>query len=291
MAPLDSQVCQVWPIDTANACWDVPATTPQTTIDFWQRAASQYLWARTGRRLGPSCPVTVRPCRKRCAEGFMDLLRWPGGVANSTGGWIPYIGPDGQFRNATLCGCAANCHCGPELCDVELPGPIHDITQVTVDGLVVDPISYRTVDGNKLRRVTDLSSGEPVNECWPSCQDLSRPETLPETFSVTYRTGLVLNGLATAAVTELTAHFIRGCSGCGDGCGGGGLRQNLASKSRQGVDLEFVDPAQVFGADRTGIEIVDWFIQSENPYGLASTLRVLSPDAGTRGRNLPEIWR
>lgn len=290
MAPLDSHMCDVWSLDTTNACWDIPDTTPQTTIDFWNRAASEYLWKRTGRRLGPNCPVTVRPCKKSCADGWASRLSfWPAGYNGSP--WIPYIGTDGEFRNATLCGCAANCHCGPELCDVVLPGPIYDVTEVTVDGVVLDPGEYQTVDGNRLRRLTSIPAGEPVNECWPSCQDLSRPDTMAETFAVTYRTGLLLSTMARAAVTQLTAHFIRGCSGCGDGCGGGGLRQNLQSKSRQGVDLEFVDPQQIFNDDRTGIEVVDWFIKSENPLGLGSTLRVLSPDAGTRGRNLPEIWR
>lgn len=280
---LDSQNCTKWPIDVDNACWDIPAGTSQARIDLMHRAASDYLWMRTGRRLGPSCPVTVRPCKRSCFEGYGLSRFLYQGQHLSTGGWIPYM-VDGEMRNASLCGCATACHCGPELCEVQLPGPVYDIVSVTIDGLAVDNATYRVDDGQFLTRVNDLSSGTETALCWPSCQDLTLRESQPGTFSVTYRTGLGLSGLATLAVTELTAHMIRGCSGCGDGCGGGGLRQNLASKSRQGVDLEFLDPSQVFEADRTGIQVVDWFIQSNNPYGLASQMRVLSPDAPRRPR-------
>lgn len=282
---LDSHPCEAWPLDRDAGCWDVPDGTPESTITQWNHAATEFLWAATGRRLGPSCPITVRPCRKKCMDGYLDLLRFPGGVANSTGGFIPYIGADGQFRNATLCSCRHSCNCGPEICEVVLPGPIYDLVEVRLDGDVVDEAGIVVVDGTKVRRIT-LSDDD--DSCWPSCQDLTKRDG-PGTFSITYRTGLILTSMAQMAVTELTAHFIRGCDG---GCGcGADARQNLQRLSRQGVDLEFADPQQVFNDGRTGIEIVDFFIRSMNPYGLGSTLRVLSPDAGTRGRNLPEIWR
>lgn len=279
---LDSQTCTVWPIDRTNMCWGVPDTTPEATILAMQRVASDYLWARTGRRLGPSCPVTVRPCRKSCFEGY-GYSRWlnQGQGLQQTGGWIPYL-VDGEFRNATLCGCAQECHCGPELCEVRLPGPVFDITNVTIDGLTVDSATYRVDDGQYLVRINDLSSGEETSLCWPSCQDMTLREANPGTFSVTYRTGLNLSGLATLAVTQLTAHLLRGCAG---GCGcGASTRQNLSRLSRQGVDLEFVDAQEVLSDGRTGIEWVDHFISSQNPYGLGSQMRVLSPDAPKRPR-------
>ena len=279
---LDSQLCNTWPIDRENGCWDVPATVTEARILFMQRAASDYLWARTGRRLGPSCPVTVRPCRKTCFEGYGYGRFLNQGQYQSTGGWIPYMF-DGQMRNATLCGCQSECHCGPELCEIRLPGPVFDVTDVRINGLVVDSATYRVDDGQYLTRITTGAAAD-EERCWPSCQDMTRRESEENTFAVTYRSGLGLSGLATLAVTEMTAHLIRGCAGCGDGCGGGNLRQNLRSKSRQGIDLEFVDPQTVFNDDRTGIEVVDWFIKSQNPYGLGSQLRVISPDAPKRPR-------
>ena len=288
MATLASGLGRPWPIDRANACWDVPATTTEAQIVLMQQAASDYLWARTGRRLGPSCPVVVRPCRKSCFDGYGLSGRFLNqGQYQSTGGYFPYMA-NGRMYNATLCGCVSDCHCGPELCEITLPGPIFDITEVMIDGTVVDPFTYSVYNGNTVTRMNSPAVGETpeTNRCWPACQDMTLEGQLPNTFTITYRTGLRLSSLATLAVTELTAHLIRGCAGCGDGCGGGSLRQNLRSKTRQGVDLEFVDPQQVFNDDRTGIQVVDWFIKSTNPQGLGSQLRVLSPDAPRR----PRIW-
>lgn len=283
---LDSTNCTVWPIDTDAGCWDIPADTPASTITTWQRFASEYLWAMTGRRLGPSCPFTVRPCRKSCADAygisrFLNQGQYNG--LQATGGWIPYLGADGQFRNASLCGCVRDCHCGPELCEVDLPGPVYDIVEVRIDGLVVDSGTYVVSDGRYLTRVNSgLANDEPL--CWPSCQDMTLTDAHENTFAVTYRTGVNLSGMATMAVTELTAHLIRGCNG---GCGcGAGTTQNLQRLTRQGVELEFADASQVFQDGRTGIDHVDMFIRSMNPSGLANPLRVLSPDAPRR----PRIW-
>lgn len=281
MTPLNAGNCDPWPINTAVGCWDVPADTPPATVEMWQRVASEYLWAMTGRRLGPSCPVTVRPCRKSCFDASWLSGRFLNqGQYLSTGGFIPYM-MNGRMYNATVCGCDTDCHCGPELCEIDLPGPVFDIQSVTIDGAVVDPATYGIYDG---RYLTRLNTGVATDEakCWPTCQDMTLPPTEVGTFAVTYRSGLALSSMATMAVTELTAHFIRGCNG---GCGcGSGTRQNLQRLSRQGVDLEFADPQELFTDGRTGIETVDFFIRAANPYGVADQLRVISPDSPKRPR-------
>lgn len=283
MPPLSSHMCTTWPLNTDAACWDIPAGTPQATIDFWHRAASEYLWAATGRRLGPSCPVTVRPCRKSCAEGYGQYFnqgQFLGSGFQFTGGMIPYMA-GGRMYNATLCGCTADCHCGPELCQIELPGPVYDIVDVQLDGFTVDSATYALYDARFLTRINDPQDEIEEPHCWPTCQDLTLTPAHPGTFSVTFRTGLSLNNMATAAVTELTAHFIRGCNGCGCGTG---TQRNLSRLSRQGVELEFVDPQSLFDNGLTGIPVVDWFIRVQNPDGLTKQSRVLSPDAPKRPR-------
>lgn len=275
MAPISAAPCDPWPVDFS--CDTIPDGTSQDVIDRWVQVATEYLWSATGRRIGPSCPIEVRPCRRACMDGFIDLLRFPGGVANSTGGWIPYIGMDGQFRNASLCGCRTDCHCGAELCEIELRGPVYDIVSVTVDGAVVPANTYGVHDGRFLTRLNPVPvpDGEDGN-CWPSCQDMTLPATQTGTFAVNYRTGVAVPALGVAAVSALAAHFIRGCNG---GCGCGvGTRQTLQSLSRQGVQLEFGDPQTLFDDGRTGIEVVDYFIRQYNPQGLPNPMRVLSPD-------------
>jgi hypothetical protein len=236
------------------------------------QAASEYLWIMTGRRLGPSCPVTVRPCRKKCADEFGIGRFLNQGQYQSTGNWIPYLGADGEFRNASLCGCARDCHCGPELCEIELEGPVYDVTAVTIDGVAVDATSYYVADGRFLTRYSD---GD-LNPCWPACQDMTARNGSVGSFVVTYRTGLQLPVMAVLAAGALASHMM---AECGDSCGCGTRPNNLKSLSRQGVDLEFVDAAEVFTDGRTGIPAVDRFIAAYgSPVGLRSPLRVLSPD-------------
>lgn len=273
--PIPTAPCDPWPVDLS--CENIPEGASQAVIDRWVLVATNYVWAATGRRYGPSCPVRVRPCRKKCLDGYINLLRWPGGVAKSTGGWIPYIGLDGEFRNASICGCVQECHCGPELCEIELRGPVYDIVSVTVDGVAVPANTYGVHDGRFLTRLNPVPvpDGTEAN-CWPSCQDMTLPATQTGTFEVTYRTGVAVPPLGVAAVGALAAHFIRGCNGA---CGcGTATRNNLQRLSRQGVDLEFADPQQLFDDGRTGIELVDLAIRQLNPQGLAAPLRVLSPD-------------
>lgn len=269
--------CRVWPVD--RTCWSIPDGTSETLITAMQRVATEYLWAMTGRRIGPDCPVTVRPCRKRCADAFSFL--WQGQFLGAgyqfTGPFIPYM-VDGQMRNATFCGCVSDCNCGPELCTFELPGPIYQIDSIYINGTLVDPATYTVQDSGTVVR---LSAADGTNPCWPDCQDMTVGDLDDGAFSVTYSTGLAVPQMGVLAATKLTEHLIRGCSGNGCGCGTG-TRQNLQRLSRQGVDLEFADPQELFDDGRTGIEAVDWFIRAMNPYGLASPMRVLSPDAPQR---------
>jgi hypothetical protein len=278
--PTPVATCDPWPVN--DVCDEIPDDNPAMR-DFWILVASQYLWSMTGRRIGPSCPITVRPCRKACGETYWPLNFWPAGWRGFP--WIPYVGRDGNMYNASLCGCRTECHCGPEMCEIRLRGPVYDIVSVDLDGTVISPTTYHVYDGERLVRLnpSPLPDGQDAN-CWPTCQNLTAAPGSQDTFTVTYRTGLEVPTIGVAAVSALAAHFIRGC---GDGCGCGvGTRQNLQRLTRQGVELEFADPQELFDDGRTGIEIVDFFIRTMNPQGLASPLRVLSPDAPKYGK----VW-
>lgn len=273
-APIGSGTCGNW-VNPALVppCYAPPPDLSADLRLLYTQAASEYLWAMTGRRLGPSCTIIVRPCRKSCAEDYGLFGRFLNqGQYQSTGGFIPFM-RDGQMYNATLCGCTADCHCGEELCQIELPGPIYDVLEVNIDNVTIDPLTYRVTDGRFLVRNTNSSE----SQCWPSCQDMGKPGNGPDSFTVSYRTGLELPHMATLAAAALASHLMQDCTaGCGCGVGS---RKKLSSISRQGVDLEFVDAQQVFQDGRTGIEIVDHFINAyASPVGLRSPLRVLSPD-------------
>ncbi|MEZ0073623.1 hypothetical protein [Planotetraspora sp. GP83] len=256
--------CAPWPVDL---CCELPDDLDPAIVERWQKVATQVLWALSGRRWGPSCPVTVRPCRRSCLEGpgLPITVRW-----GTAGPWVPYIGFDGLWRNASVCGCGSDCSCG-QLCEVRLQGPVHDIVSVTVDGQELVPEAYR-VDSPALLVRTD-------GDCWPRCQDMAAPCTEPGTFCVTYRTGLPLDEAAVAAVSELTCQLVLACLPPGTkGCGTCRLPGNVTRVIRQGVQVDMADPTTIFAEGRTGLPLVDLWLQATNPDRLHSASRVLSPD-------------
>lgn len=248
--------------------WDVNTDCVPNWDDFPEpvqtRAislATFVLDAFTGRQFG-QCPVTVRPCSQFCGS-VISYQTYPVSApsSGSPGPWMmPYI-VGGVWRN---CGCGGGCNCAPA-CRIELGSPVAEVTEVKVDGLVLDPSAYALVGGWLAR--TDGGA------CWPSCQDPATPDTEEGTFSVTYRPGRLLPLAGQVAAGLLAGEFARACGG--QDCA---LPANISSLSRQGIDVEFVAPEDVLSAGRTGIREVDLFIQSVNPAGLKQRSRVYSPD-------------
>ena len=124
-----------------------------------------------------------------------------------------------------------------------------------------------------------------AEECFAlAASDGTADGAFDNTFTVTYRTGIPLSALGVAALSALTAHYIRGCEGCGCGVT---ANKNLTRLNRQGVQLEFASPQQLLGDGRTGIDIVDQFIHAVTGGSPGRRqMRVLSPDTPKR----PRIW-
>ncbi|MDP4501069.1 hypothetical protein [Nonomuraea turcica] len=262
--PLQTSPCAPWPIEP---CCDIPDGMDEAEVERWRLVASQILFRLSGRRYGPSCALTIRPCGRSCVEQLFPAgWSWLG---PQSGGRVPYLGADGVWRNA-VCGCRTDCSC-TELCELVLDGPVFDILEVVVDGVMLPPEAYRVDSPNRLVRLD--------GDCWAACQDLSAPPTEPGTAAVTYRIGLPLDESAIAAASELFCHLVRGCGGSGScGCR---MPANTTKVQRQGVTVEMADLAEIYADGRTGIPGVDLWIRSVNPYGLASPSRVLSPDLPT----------
>lgn len=248
-----------WTVDTgcdpAWAAYSEEVKTRATNLAVF------ILDALTGRQFG-QCPITVRPCGPACRLQT-NYMTYPVGAPSqsSPGPWmVPYVA-NGTWVN---CACSGGCDCAPS-CRVDLGIPVAEITEVKVDGLVLDPSAYLLV-GQWLARTDD-------GVCWTSCQDPSVPDTEDGTFAVTFRPGRLLPVAGEAAAGMLASEFAKACAGAA--CG---LPAQVASLSRQGVDVEFVDPATVFENGRTGIREVDLFIQAVNPDRLGRRPRVMSPD-------------
>lgn len=263
--PVSKMICSPWgPVD--RSCWRIPDGTTEETIAKYTLIASQLLFRLSGSQYGPSCPVTVRPCRQRCdtGRGWTWNLYGLGALYGSP--WIPYIGVDGAWRNASICGCNEDCSCG-ELCRISLPGPVFDIVSVVDGTLTLPSNAYRVDNGTELIR-TD-------GNCWPDCQNQTAACGTAGSLCVTYRVGLPLDELALFALSSLVEHYIIGCAGCG--CGMSRL-DNVTRVQRQGVTMEMLDPSTLRQDGLTGISIVDEWLSAVNPYRLTAKPRVLSPD-------------
>jgi hypothetical protein len=257
----DESPC-AWPINTI-CCdgWDGFDPELQDVATAW---ATDILWGLTGRRFG-ECTILARPCGDGChGGGYMTYPVYMDGNAGASGAtWIPFIDAGGTWRN---CACLGACTCKAR-CEVWLPGPVASVSEVVVDGVIVPPTAYRIDNGNILVRQD--------GECWPKCQDFNLSAVDPDTentFVVTYQRGVPVPVAGQVAAGMMACDFAKSCT---TGCK---LPGNLASLTRQGVEVTVADPTEDVNAGLTGIPFVDQWIRSVNPNRLSSRSRVSSLD-------------
>lgn len=230
-----------------------PALQAQAT-----RYATLILWSATGRRYG-ACTHVVRPCGRWCDDGFNYY--WGDGF------WVPYV-YNGVWRNC-WCGTGPGCFkCAPD-CQVWLPGPVNAITQVKVDGTVIDPATYRVDDNQWLVRVKTSTTD---TACWPQCQDFNLASGT-NTFFVTYTRGVAVPTALLDAAKTLACEYAKAC--LGQACALPGRVTNVA---RAGVTVSMLDVETLLDKGLTGIKTVDDVIVALNPYGIKGRARILSPD-------------
>lgn len=243
--------CQ-WPID--RACW--PTLTSSIDQARMQEAADTavlVLWALTGRQFGV-CPAIARPCPTPDNDRWpFDPMLWPGATVPW---WVIPVWEGGAWRNIS-CGCSSRCErTGPTV--VHLPGPVQEITAVTVDGETLDPGEYQ-LEGDYLYR---------IGQKWPT-QNLRAPLGQPGTWSVTYQRGYPPPAGAATVVGQLALEFYNACSGAK--CR---LPKRIQTITRNGVGLQMIDPVDLFGAGLTGIDSIDLWIRAVNPSRLSSAPKV-----------------
>jgi hypothetical protein len=249
--------CTGWNANTGLcSTW---ATYSPAIQAYAQRFAIYVLWAATGRQFG-LCPYTVRPCE---TPNPLLYRTYPVGAY----GPEPYV-LDGVAGGVVLGYAAAgDClggHCAPP--EIALPGPVSSITQILVDGVVLNPANYR-LDGTRLVRQDGLG--------WPA-QDLSLAAGAVGTWSVEYLRGLPVPDLLNDAAGAYACEIAK--SRAGGTCQ---LPSRVSSISRQGVDVQFVSAEDYLDKGRTGYAEVDQIIATFNPDGLRRAPRVLSLDSPT----------
>lgn len=272
--PLPSMPDLCWPVDTSCVpdwdAWDIEpdpeADPPVVGVPLYSEADKEYAIALagqsmrllTGFRVG-GCPVTVRPSGRGCVP--RTWRAYPVAGLGSVP-WSP-ISVDGQWMNIG-CGHAGGCGC-VEVHQVRLAGSPSQgaVTEVKVDGLVLDPSAYRLDPGGLLVRLDGLG--------WPLCQDLTKADTEEGTWSVSYTPGVAVDGLGARAAGILAGQFVRACTG-----GSCDLPNSVTQIVRQGVTLTLGVGA--FPGGRTGIRSVDSYLERWNPQGHTTPPTVYSPD-------------
>jgi hypothetical protein len=240
-----------WPID--DGCDDNFKTLPQEVQDRSAALAVQTLRMLTGYQVG-GCPVTVRPCKQPCA---------PAGFNTYAGPWtVPYIDDSGLWLNMVCGNCTGDCSCAV-LEQIDLPLPVGRVDEVRVDGAVLPADAYRLDPPGHLVRLD--------GEQWPTCQDLSLPDTEVGTMSVTYLNAAEVDGLGAYAGGVLASEFAKACSGAK--CR---LPSGVTEISRRGITMTI--PSGMFTEGLTGIREVDAFILAYNPYRQKTPSTVWSPD-------------
>jgi hypothetical protein len=229
----------------------------EATIRRAESLAWSTIVALTAGQVG-NCPTTVRPCARRCLG---PSTWWQVGRSLLN----PQI-VDGNWVNAS-CGCKTPCSC-TYVPTVILPGPVGRVDEVIVDGVVLDPASYRVDNGNELVRM----DGD-----WPMCQDMLAPCGAAGSFCVTYVRGAVPDETGCWVAGMLATEFAKACTG-----GKCRLPAGVTQVTRQGVS--FTIGTGPFPGGVTGIREVDAYIELFNPNHLTQAPTVWSPDVASRPR-------
>ena len=160
--------------------------------------------------------------------------------------------------------------------------PVREILEVKIDGVVIDPSTYRLDGWRWLVRMRDIA--EPETEVfWPSCQILDLPDTEAGTFAITYRYGQDPPLAGQHAAAALACEFYKACDG--GGAGDCEIPSTAVRVTRQGVTIDKTDAIDWFLERRgvrgwkTGILLVDAFLNAVNPGVMRRRPITWSPDA------------
>lgn len=239
--PVPSSGCDSWIAPADLPCTQLVADAAAGDPEDVCALASERLWARTGRRFGPSCPVTIRPCDSS----------WCDGTLSSRLNLLPF------YFLRTLAG--SRCNPWGATVDLTTLGPIYDVPAVTIDGAPFT--DFRLDDGRHLLRL----DGHP----WPRYQDVEADPTAADTFAVTVRPGEPIppGGIRAAKLLACALLKARVPALCKPNA-------RATTVARQGVTVEL----EALASGRIGILEVDAFLDDWNPHGLLERSSCWSPD-------------
>lgn len=153
--------------------------------------------------------------------------------------------------------------------------PVIDVSEVKVDGEVLDAAQYRIDNQKYLVRLPE-TNGQRLG--WPQHQDLLLETDQVDTFEVSYRYGKNPPELGKQAAIELAAELAL-ASVQSDKCR---LDRRVTQLARQGVTIALPGLIDALKDHRTGLPKTDFFIETFNPNRLGRRATVLIPEKMAR---------
>jgi hypothetical protein len=262
--------CSAWTTSevTAECCASAEAGSDASVLDTAVMSATQALFELSGRQFSGVCERTVRPCDRSRTCGVQRMQ------------WGTVIVWDGSTWKGSTAQPA--CSCGGTS-RVLLPGyPVREIGEVKLDGDVLDPGEYRLDEWQYLTRLRDVDGN---HQAWPSCQAFDLPDDEPGTFSVRYFFGSDPPQPAIDAAGELACQIYLACQQSSGNAAAGECRlpSGVTRITRQNVEIQLA-AFRTWGYTtksgwRTGLPLVDLFLNTYNPNGLRRRPAIWSPDA------------
>lgn len=234
-----------WPVDWPDeAAADLAGPAVKELCEIY---AISCMTALTLHRVGGS-PVTIMPTSRDRVEGH----------------WL-YAGYHhdimlGQFYPGLVYPSAEDLQGGATVVPftaLDLPGPVGAVTEVRVDGAVLDPTLYRVENGRYLVRLD--GKGWPVNT--------------GDNFTVTYFNSHPATKMARYAAGVMAAEWLKLFTNAKGGCR---LPRSVTNIQRQGLTMELA--RGMFPDGVTGMPEVDAYIMLLNPFALKVMPRVYSLD-------------
>lgn len=268
--PVAPGVSVIWTTSSAVTAMysDIAASVTSGSVTVSQldlacQQASDILYSLSGRQFPGLGERTFRPSARP--------RMW------TTADWARYFEQlTGNFYSASWGTCWAAehqwCRQPPQI-DLGV-FPLREVVSVKIDGVLIPANEYR-IDDNRLlvRTRTSISAQPTARWGWPTCQDLTLPDTEPGTFSVDARFGMDPPASGVAAANAFAAELARAHSSQANR-----LPARLTSITRQGVSMAIMDPMQFLDKGLTGVYEADVFIKSYNPDQQRRKPRVYSSD-------------
>lgn len=245
--------CSDWTTSAEVAlCCNVAVGSDIAAFDDSVDVASQLLFELSGRQFSGLCSKSVRPRCDSCLCGYQVLSR---------GHIVVPPGAYGSLCNFCLVACSPSA--------VLLAGyPVRAITQVKIDGDIVASSLYEI---RSKRYLVRLDNGR-----WPTRQNLTYADTEDDTFAVSYTYGQSPPLAGSSAATELACEIYRSCRGDAECV----LPNGITRIVRQNLTIErnaFSAWGRQEGIWKTGLPLVDLFLNAYNPAGIKRRPVIMTP--------------